>query len=242
MKCIIYVSKVVARKNGAHIPTGLAQIVNVSRAFNREHGITGTLAYRNGHYLQILEGVEAQVDSLFEKIQADPRHQDVAQLFNAPIHERSFPDWGFKLIEPVGKDANFLHFIEAHSAVISALDNQQLELLRVFYNVKGSTSDFTQSYYGKQLHLTSWPDFTQIDPSPELIELCAILTNKHVAYSYLMQIEIFSTQNQLDNALRRFESLDILSIDRAEDNPPLLHHTHSSSSFYFKMKRLLGLH
>lgn len=71
----------------------ILDILRVSRRKNARDGITGTLVYKSGSVLQILEGREDLVRALFEVIKADPRHHRVNLLFVWPIDERSFPQW-----------------------------------------------------------------------------------------------------------------------------------------------------
>lgn len=56
---------------------------------------------RGGVFLQLLEGEESAVESLYQKITSDPRHQHVTRIFLVRDGERVFPNWsmGFKRIE-----------------------------------------------------------------------------------------------------------------------------------------------
>lgn len=64
--------------------------------------MTGLLLYDNkGTFIQALEGDEEQVDSLFNKIREDKRHNRVNRISRKNIKSRAFPDWkmGFKVID-----------------------------------------------------------------------------------------------------------------------------------------------
>ena len=63
-------------------------------------GITGILLYNKGSIMQILEGEATAVESLFEKIKIDKRHEDVYRLNSYAISQRSYKDWSmqFKVI------------------------------------------------------------------------------------------------------------------------------------------------
>ncbi len=74
-------------------PEGLLQLLTHSRARNRERDLTGLLLYRNGRFLQALEGPAEQVDALIEKIWVDRRHAGLRILMREEIAEREFPDW-----------------------------------------------------------------------------------------------------------------------------------------------------
>ena len=50
----------------------------------------------NGNFFQCLEGDEAQVNQLYEKLLRDPRHKDLKILLREPIERVSFGDWEMK--------------------------------------------------------------------------------------------------------------------------------------------------
>ncbi len=241
MKCITYVSKVVARKNGAVIPIGLSDIFSAARKKNAELEITGLLSYRAGYYIQILEGDSDAVDQLFSKIKSDPRHQNISVLFDFKITQRSFPNWSMKLVGSVNKDQNFLQFMSQSSEKIWSLDNTQKQLLEVFYGLDNTSPASIQTYQGKHLMLFAWPDFRQISQSPTVIELCAQLTKKPYPYESLLESRRFGTQQQLDKILKKFETLEILNVMDSLKQSPQANQIGSSTRFYSKMRTFLGL-
>lgn len=84
----------------------LLRLLEESKAWNTTHGVTGMLLYitgeiaqyKQGRFIQALEGTEEEIRSLFEKIQHDPRHHDIILLNEGPIFQRNFETWlmGFK--------------------------------------------------------------------------------------------------------------------------------------------------
>jgi hypothetical protein len=64
-----------------------------SRAYNLAHEVSGMLLYRNGQFVQVLEGEEPVLRALYEKIRRDPRHTDVAVLVDEPLAKRKFGSW-----------------------------------------------------------------------------------------------------------------------------------------------------
>lgn len=76
----------------------LLPILEISRDNNQRTGITGILLYRDGRFVQLLEGEESAVRDLYAVIGKDPRHHDVVTLFEGPITERRFSEWlmGFR--------------------------------------------------------------------------------------------------------------------------------------------------
>jgi len=74
------------------------EVESHARNHNQQHGITGTLCYGNGHFLQCIEGEKADVFKLKERIFADGRHKDVKVLLLQTIQHRSFADWRMRLL------------------------------------------------------------------------------------------------------------------------------------------------
>ncbi len=73
----------------------IASILEQSRKYNLEHGITGILctATPGNVFLQLLEGGRAAVSTLYGNIVRDPRHTDITLLDFAEISERRFASW-----------------------------------------------------------------------------------------------------------------------------------------------------
>jgi len=68
-------------------------ILDSSRRHNPERGITGILCHGGEIFLQVLEGGRTQVNSLYNLIARDERHQDVAVLHYEEVAERRFAGW-----------------------------------------------------------------------------------------------------------------------------------------------------
>lgn len=89
MQQIIYVSSATV----AFDKPALLDLLSECRTKNERAGITGLLLYKDGHFLQVIEGDEDAVAELFTKIQADTRHQRVLTMLTQFIERRDFPDW-----------------------------------------------------------------------------------------------------------------------------------------------------
>lgn len=70
----------------------LRALLKGSHRRNAQAGITGLLLYKDGNFMQALEGEESAVRKLFEKIKRDSRHTDIITLLQHSIPERQFPD------------------------------------------------------------------------------------------------------------------------------------------------------
>lgn len=71
----------------------LPHLLEKSRSNNAVLGITGMLLYIEGNFFQVLEGDEAMVGPVFDRICRDARHGRVTLIIREPIFQRDFPDW-----------------------------------------------------------------------------------------------------------------------------------------------------
>lgn len=72
---------------------GLLDILAQSREANARVGITGMLLYKDGNFMQALEGEETAVRELYARISRDPRHRGVLTLVEGERKDRCFGDW-----------------------------------------------------------------------------------------------------------------------------------------------------
>lgn len=71
----------------------MPEILAASRRNNARRDITGALVFANGSFLQVLEGEEEAVESLYKMIERDRRHSWTTRLYSNKISQRCFPDW-----------------------------------------------------------------------------------------------------------------------------------------------------
>lgn len=71
----------------------LALLLATSRMNNESRGLTGQLLYRDGQFMQALEGPARAVRTVFTTIAADPRHTSVWTLDEQTISARRFGSW-----------------------------------------------------------------------------------------------------------------------------------------------------
>jgi hypothetical protein len=81
--------------------TQLKSLLSKSRQSNTAHGITGMLLYKDGNFMQCLEGPKDLVLNLDAKIKSDPRHRGMLVLLKEENVEPQFNEWamGFKKID-----------------------------------------------------------------------------------------------------------------------------------------------
>jgi hypothetical protein len=71
----------------------LDELLRESREKNKRLGVTGMLFYRDGFFLQVIEGEEATIRPLYGKIYSDRRHRVLKTLFSEEITARKFQNW-----------------------------------------------------------------------------------------------------------------------------------------------------
>lgn len=113
----------------------IEKILSVSREFNAKNKITGCLLYHNNQFLQVLEGEEHNVKTLFAKIMKDKRHTDIMLMEEGEKKERHFSGWHMAYHEVTTSDFNALErtlFINNFSQ-LSDLVQKPSEVVRLFW-------------------------------------------------------------------------------------------------------------
>lgn len=90
----------------------LDALLESCRRHNVAHGVTGMLLYRDGDFLQALEGEADAVRETFARIERDPRHAGTLVLDESPIEEREFGSWAmaFRRLTPAEGPAGFVDY------------------------------------------------------------------------------------------------------------------------------------
>ena len=104
----------------------LLELLARSRENNSKLGVTGMLLYKDGEFMQVLEGAEQTVRTLIAKIERDPRHKNVSKLLIGNCPERQFPFWymGFSNLdtEEARNTPGYTEFLNTSLAVGLAAD------------------------------------------------------------------------------------------------------------------------
>lgn len=89
MRYLVYVSSASPLFTRAE----LLHLLETSRRNNVRDGITGMLLYKDGNFMQAIEGEAHAVETLHAKIHRDPRHRGLTTLLKGPLSTRAFPGW-----------------------------------------------------------------------------------------------------------------------------------------------------
>jgi hypothetical protein len=99
---IVYSSRASEFFNEAH----LVDLLIRSRRNNKRLGLSGMLLYRDGMFLQVIEGPEEALRDRMAIIATDPRHSAVRVLLEEEIPERMFPAWTMGHVESGDDEAS----------------------------------------------------------------------------------------------------------------------------------------
>ena len=130
---VIYISKATQPFSQAE----LAELLSQARQHNTQRLLTGLLLYANGCFMQLLEGKEAEVKTVYERIKQDSRHTDIVTLRMEETPSRHFPDWRMAfgdLNEGAQNLAGISRFLEPgfNSSTLKNESSNAYALLRAF--------------------------------------------------------------------------------------------------------------
>lgn len=94
MFALVYAS----RETQTFDPPGLLALAALAGERNAALQVTGYLSHRNGVFFQYLEGDEAAVRALMDKIAADARHEVVNVVTLGEVGPRKFRDWRMRYL------------------------------------------------------------------------------------------------------------------------------------------------
>ena len=88
---------------------------------NDQKGITGALVYVDGFFLQILEGEQAGVQRLMQRIAGDVRHETVTVLQEGEITSAAFSDWKMAFVSATPQQVAEWAGLSAHTRLPDVL-------------------------------------------------------------------------------------------------------------------------
>ncbi|ODB95249.1 hypothetical protein A3197_18015 [Candidatus Thiodiazotropha endoloripes] len=121
--------------------SALTELLDQARNINEIEDITGLLLYKDGSFVQVLEGDSDNVGKIYRRIQHDIRHHQVKTLYQQEIQTRDFPDWrmGFQNLSDAGFEPppGFSRFMEADYPLEQFLaDPTRARRLMLFFRAK----------------------------------------------------------------------------------------------------------
>lgn len=77
----------------------IQSILNSSRINNEKNQVSGVLIFRDGYFLQLLEGKESDVLSTLGKVIQDRRHHHLQVIIEAVSNQRIFNSWEMNFLD-----------------------------------------------------------------------------------------------------------------------------------------------
>lgn len=126
---LVYISKAVDDISY----TDIEDILKVSRANNARDAITGLLIFRDGYFLQLLEGQEELVRATVAKIIEDDRNYKVFVMLETTGSSRLFEDWSMAFYDGDLSHHETPPLLDLFSI---AFDKKKLERQRILETIK----------------------------------------------------------------------------------------------------------
>ncbi len=218
MLCIVYISKAKLDPAKATIPDFLPAILSVARQRNRQADITSALVFREGMFLQLLEGKARDVDDLYRNISMDDRHEQVEKIIDMPVPNRTFSDSDIQLMLNIQEDARLVNFIAVNKDVFLSYGNSIAQKLKSFgcddlESLKPLAPEYDADFYVnksfmlKEIVELDWFEIGMLDPE---IAIAGILLSERLfrnKYSYKELLE----SGTFGSAFRLVELLNTLN-------------------------------
>lgn len=119
----------------------IQDILAVSRRHNLQHQITGLLIYRDGFFLQLLEGEEKKIAELVSKIRFDSRNSNLRVIIETASEQRLFPDWAMAFCDGDISSKNTKYLIELFESCCGLDSQQHFLIMPILKKFRASAPD-----------------------------------------------------------------------------------------------------
>ena len=128
---LVYVSDANPDLSGEEI----IEILKVSQEKNHAKQISGLLLYQDSHFMQLIEGEEATVLALFEKIAEDKRHRNVVVVGRFAADKPSMPTWAMAYFSPENTEdsARKHHFAMSRQDILELCESFPIDIGALFW-------------------------------------------------------------------------------------------------------------
>ncbi|MGB5684887.1 MAG: BLUF domain-containing protein [Candidatus Electrothrix sp.] len=135
MHLIIYISDYTG--DPKDIGRDIIKIHKSSVQNNPGLNITGVLFYHNGNFLQVIEGMQEDLEKLMTVLEQDPRHAQITRIVDTEVVKRGFPDWQMDVFnldaDTVLKRKDLIAYEEMFSKQCSMDADLFIKLLNALY-------------------------------------------------------------------------------------------------------------
>ena len=132
LKTICYISDSRINKS----ITDFNNLIEKAKINNAKNNITGILVYRNNNFLQVFEGAPETVDTIFDKIRMDQRHQNIFKIIDTSIDQRIFEEYkfGFTVVSDKNALQNLSDYLEWLRNADNMIANEIVTMVENFIN------------------------------------------------------------------------------------------------------------
>lgn len=158
----------------------LGGMVSKASQFNAEFDVTGILLFNGTHFFQLLEGPEAGVLTVYERICADKKHYNLVELMRDYAPSRRFGNAGMELFDlREHEKSSVLQAVldRGTSRYRLTYDDRALQFLRTFVEATEKENYFEVPPSEQWQFLTDAPDSPSAAPA----------TTDSAAYSFAFQ-------------------------------------------------------
>ena len=132
---IVYTSKAIPNLSNKDI----FDILRTSVEQNAKHNVTGFLLYNKGRFRQVIEGLDADIQQLYNNIKHDARHNVYITNLEIQINDRDFPMWAMGLcsehVKPF-ENHPYMFSFEMFDELHNHSKAKSIQLLKEFINGK----------------------------------------------------------------------------------------------------------
>lgn len=246
---VVYTSTSTEAENSNNVPESLANTVIGSRERNQAKGIASLLCYYQKTYLQVLEGPYAYIKELMDKLSSDSNHSDV-NIYIDKQADQYFLNNAPMMLTPGKKVIPELVAYMQHHCDTSLSDEATagdiLEKLQNESPIDSSEvadkpkvnegSSNSHVFQGKEITMIMWPRFDELQPTKELMELCALLKNG-IEFEELLTISPYTSKSELMVFLDKLNAMCLLELKVAPERKVS---TTSDKSFFSKVKNFIN--
>ncbi|NUM69251.1 MAG: BLUF domain-containing protein [Ignavibacteriaceae bacterium] len=130
----VYLSKASEGTDTAAIKS----IVEKSKENNLNSGISGILFYKDGYYMQYLEGSREAVDSLMTAIKSDTRNTEVKEVLSGVSRDKLFSgSMEFIDLENISGQESALHGVKAEEISLTGLTQDTALVMDIIRHFAG---------------------------------------------------------------------------------------------------------
>lgn len=193
----------------------LSSIVEDTKASYDEFGITGVFSYNLGHYLQVIEGEDSDIENIVKNFQKDVRLTNIVEIVDLEIGERFFSDWSMNLIPLLKKNDSFIALSEYLNGLMDLLSRKQNRLFNIFYELssdKDNAKNLSNEHKLDALvySIEEWPDFDKTPASSSLMSLCGTLMRNPTSFRTLLRKDYCGTEAELREMLNELNNAGLL--------------------------------